>query len=100
MEKKNIFRKSSTNVFYQGYKVRGKIIPISFQVRNLMRYLAKGLIISAISRGKQCTEIFVPVLKLQACVLCMMRGNCLKNTLWICLSHEQSMKAYFSLTAP
>jgi hypothetical protein len=27
MEKKNIFRKSSTNVFYQGYKVRGKIIP-------------------------------------------------------------------------
>jgi hypothetical protein len=87
-------------VFYQGYKVRGKIIPISFQVRNLMRYLAKGLIISAISRGKQCTEIFVPVLKLQACVLCMMRGNCLKNTLWICLSHEQSMKAYFSLTAP
>jgi len=27
MRKKNIFRKSSTNVPYRGYKVRGKIIP-------------------------------------------------------------------------
>jgi hypothetical protein len=27
MRKKNIFRKSSTNVFYQGYKVRGKKSP-------------------------------------------------------------------------
>jgi hypothetical protein len=28
MRKKNIFRKSSTNVFYQGYKMRGKKPPM------------------------------------------------------------------------
>jgi hypothetical protein len=42
--------------------------------------LAMGLIISAISRGKQYTEIFVPVFKLQACVLWMMREIILENS--------------------